>query len=181
MAVHPITVIPQDEAVLRANAKRVRHIDQSIHRLVSDMIDSMRAASGVGLAAPQIGVLLRVIVLGLPDVQPFAMINPEIVKTSGERRLLEGCLSVPGYRGEITRSMKVVAKGLDMQGKEIRIRAEGDLLAQALEHEINHLHGILYIDQVETAEDLHRLSDLVEAGDADVDEEASVDGPAVAE
>lgn len=159
MAVYPITVLPGDETVLRAKAKRVRHIDDSIHRLVDDMIDSMHAAVGVGIAAPQIGVSLRVVVLGMPGEEPFAMINPEIVKVSGERQLFEGCLSVPGYRGEVTRSTRVLVKALGLNGKEIRIRAEDDLMAQALEHEIDHINGIVYIDHVEEPEDLHRLLD----------------------
>lgn len=158
MAVRPITVIPHDAAVLRAKAKRIRHVDRSIHRLVEDMIDSMHAASGVGLAAPQIGVSLRLVVIGLPDERPFALLNPEVVKRSGERQLLEGCLSVPGYRGRVARSSRVVVKATDLQGRDVRIRAQDDLLAQALEHEINHINGILYIDQVRDPEDLSRLT-----------------------
>ena len=160
MTVRPITVIPQDAVVLRAKAKRVPAIDGSILRLVEDMIDSMHAANGVGLAAPQIGVSLRIVVIGMPAASPFALINPEIVKRSGERPLVEGCLSVPGYRGEVTRSTRVVVKALDLKGREIRIRAENDLLAQALEHEINHVNGILYIDQVEDPDTLLRLPDV---------------------
>jgi peptide deformylase len=160
VTVRPITVIPQDAVVLRAKAKRVPAIDGSIVRLVEDMIDSMHAANGVGLAAPQIGASLRIVVIGMPGASPFALINPEIVKRSGERPLLEGCLSVPGYRGEVTRSTRVVVKALDLTGREIRIRAENDLLAQALEHEINHVNGILYIDQVEDPDTLLRLPDV---------------------
>ena len=160
MAIRPITVIPQDAAVLRAKAKRVPGVDNALLRLVEDMIDSMHAANGVGLAAPQIGVSLRLVVIGMPDEIPFVLINPEIVKRSGERLLYEGCLSVPGYRGQVTRSERVLAKATDLQGREIRIRAENDLLAQALEHEINHINGILYIDQVEDPDTFHRLPDL---------------------
>ena len=172
MAVRPITVIPRDAAVLRAKAKRVRDVDRSIHRLVEDMIDSMHAANGVGLAAPQIGVSLRVIVIGLPGETPFALLNPEIVKRSGERQMPEGCLSVPGYRGPVTRATRVVVKATDLQGREIRIRAEGDLLAQALEHEINHINGILYIDQVRDPDDLRRLV----PGERDAEDIAPHDG-----
>ena len=98
MTAHPIVYIP--DPVLREKAKRVPRIDASIHKLIEDMVDSMYEANGVGLAAPQIGVSLRVIVIGLPDEEPFALINPEIVKRSGERFVPEGCLSVPGYRVE---------------------------------------------------------------------------------
>ena len=89
------------------------------------MIESMQAARGVGLAAPQIGVSLRVVVFGIPEEEPFAIVNPVIVKRSGERRLeSEGCLSVPGYRAEITRSERVTVKGLNLDGREFRIKAE---------------------------------------------------------
>ncbi len=155
MAVRPIVYLP--EPVLRAKAKRVPTIDASIHRLIEDMIESMYAASGVGLAAPQIGVGLRVIVIGMPEEEPFALINPEIVKVSGERIVDEGCLSVPGYRGEITRHISVIAKGLNPQGKEVRVKAKDDLLAQALEHEIDHINGILYIDHLPSLEALEQV------------------------
>jgi len=122
------------------------------------MIDSMSEASGVGLAAPQIGVSLRVIVIGIPDEEPFALINPEIVKRSGQRLVPEGCLSVPGYRvEEMARSTMVIAKGLDPSGKEVRIKSRDDLLAQALEHEIDHLNGILYIDRLPSLEVLEKI------------------------
>ena len=155
MAVHPIVYLP--DPVLREKAKRVPKIDASIRRLVEEMVESMHAANGVGLAAPQIGVSLRVIVIGLPDEEPFALINPEIVRVSGERRVEEGCLSVPGYRAELTRSLKVVAKGLDLDGKEIRKKGKDDLLAQALEHEIDHINGTLYIDHLPSLDLLEKV------------------------
>lgn len=169
MAVRRITVIPGDAAVLRAKAKRVPGVDKSLLRLVEDMIDSMYAANGVGLGAPQIGVSLRLVVIGMPGESPFALVNPEIVKRSGERQLIEGCLSVPGYRGEVTRSTRVVAKATDLSGREVRIRAENDLLAQALEHEINHVNGILYIDQVEDPDSFQRLTEIPPAEDEDTE------------
>lgn len=155
MAVRPIVYLP--DPVLRQKAKKVPKIDASIHALIGDMIESMYAASGVGLAAPQIGVSLRVIVIGLPDEEPFALINPEIVKATGERRVEEGCLSVPGYRAELTRSKVVLAKGLDPSGKMVRIKARDDLLAQALEHEIDHVNGILYIDHLPSLDALVKI------------------------
>jgi len=146
------------DPVLRAKAKRVPAIDASIHRLIEDMIDSMRAASGVGLAAPQIGVSLRLIVIGLPDEEPFALINPEIVKRSGQRIVEEGCLSVPGYRTEnLTRSVTVIARGLDPSGRRVRVKGKDNLLAQALEHEIDHTNGTLYIDHLESKDDLIKI------------------------
>ena len=156
MTVHPIRTL--GDPVLRQKAKKVPSIDGSIHRLIEDMIESMRAANGVGLAAPQIGVSLRVIVIGMPDEEPFALINPEIVKRSGERKVEEGCLSVPGYRTEnLTRSVTVVAKGLDPSGRKVRVRGENDLLAQALEHEIDHVNGMLYIEHLESKSDLIKI------------------------
>lgn len=156
MAVIPIRVLP--DPVLRQQAKRVPSIDASIHKLIEDMIDSMYAASGVGLAAPQIGVSLRVIVIGIPDEEPIALINPEIVKVTGERILDEGCLSIPGYRGELTRHVGVIAKGLRPDGKQVRIKAKDNLLAQALEHEIDHINGTLYIDHIANLDSLEKIT-----------------------
>ena len=156
MTAHPIRLL--GDSVLRQKAKRVPSIDASIRRLIDDMIDSMREASGVGLAAPQIGVSLRVIVIGLPEEEPFALINPQIVKRSGSRIVEEGCLSIPGYRTEnLTRSATVVAKGLDPSGREVRVKGKDDLLAQALEHEIDHINGILYVDHLESKADLIKI------------------------
>ena len=166
MPVHPIRFLP--DPVLRKKAKRVPRIDASIHRLIEEMIESMHAARGVGLAAPQIGVSLRVIVIGLPDEEPFALINPEIVKRSGEREVTEGCLSVPGYHADLTRSKVVTAKGLDPSGKEVRIKAREDLLAQALEHEIDHLNGVLYIDHLPSLDALVKIEPEEEAAAADL-------------
>jgi peptide deformylase len=153
MAVRPIRSLP--DSVLRRKAKRVSIIDDSIQKLIDDMVETMQQANGVGLAAPQIGVSLRVVVLQMPDDEPMAIINPEIVKRSGERELTEGCLSIPGYSGEVKRSVSVTVKGQDRHGKAIRLKATG-LLAQALEHELNHLDGILYVDHVEGQEKLHK-------------------------
>ncbi len=156
MTVHPIRFVP--EPVLRQKAKRVPKIDASTHKLIEDMFESMYAAHGVGLAAPQIGVSLRVIVIGLPEEEPFALVNPSIVKRRGKRELEEGCLSVPGYRGTIIRSVNVIAKGINpVTGKERRIKAKDELLAQALEHEIDHLNGTLYIDHLASEEDLFKI------------------------
>jgi peptide deformylase len=154
MAILPIRVLP--EPILRQKSKRVRTIDDSVQRLVGNMIETMHSASGVGLAAPQVGVPLRVIVIGMPEEEEIVLINPEIVRKSGERLVTEGCLSVPGYFGEIKRAQSVRVKGRDLSGKEIRIKAE-ELLAQALEHEIDHLNGVLYIDHLENADKLHKV------------------------
>ena len=161
MAIIPIR--RAGDPVLREKARRVRTVDSSILKLIDDMWETMYDAPGVGLAAPQIGIPLRVVVIDVHDHPPFALVNPEIVKRSGERLCDEGCLSVPGFRGEITRSLKVLAKGIDpATGKEVRIKAEDDLLAEALEHEIDHVNGILYIDYLSGPEALIPLSDAPE-------------------
>ena len=154
MAVLKICVLP--EPVLRQKARRVTNVDNSIQRLIDNMVETMRSASGVGLAAPQVGVPLRIAVIEMPGEDVMTLINPEIVKRDGERVLKEACLSVPGYQGEIKRSVRVKVKARDRQGREFRIRGE-ELLAQALEHEIDHLNGTLYIDHVESSQKLERV------------------------
>ncbi len=155
MTIRPIRYL--GDPVLRRPAKKVSRVDDSIRRLIADMTESMYQAQGVGIAAPQIGVGLRVVVIGIPDEEPFALINPVVIKRSGERRLDEGCLSVPGYRGNLTRSIAVTVKALNEEGREIRVRAEDDLLAQALEHETDHVNGTLYVDRLDSKTDLVKL------------------------
>lgn len=152
MAVLPIRIA--GDPVLRAKAKKVRTVDASLQVLIDDMIETMHNAPGVGLAAAQVGRSLRVIVIETPDDGLMALINPEVVKSSGERRVTEGCLSVPGYQAEITRSRQVTIKALDREGKEVRVKAVDTLRAQALEHEIDHINGILYIDHLHAGDEL---------------------------
>jgi peptide deformylase len=149
--------------VLRQKAKRVSTIGSSIQRLIDDMVETMQQANGVGLAAPQVGVSLRVVVLQMPGEEPLAIVNPKMVKRAGEREVTEGCLSVPGYTGEIKRSVSVTVKGQNRQGKAIRIKAT-DRMAQALEHELDHLNGILYIDHLESQDKLHKIEPETGAG-----------------
>lgn len=152
MAVLQIRTLP--DPVLRQKAKRVTKIDDSIQKLIDDMIDTLRAdPNRAGLAAPQVGVLLRVAVIKVPEQELITLINPAIVKKEGERIVQEGCLSIPGYFGEIKRAVTVKVKARDRYGKEFRLKAQG-LLAQALEQEIEHLDGILYIDHLESSEKL---------------------------
>jgi peptide deformylase len=133
-----------------------------MQRLIDEMIETMHDAYGVGLAAPQVGKLWQIIVIELPGEEAKTLINPEVVKKVGERMVEEGCLSIPGYRGEIKRSVLVTVKGYNRQGKEIRLRGK-ELLAQALEHEIDHLNGILYIDYLESPDKLYKI-DWEQAG-----------------
>ncbi len=159
MAVRPILTVENPK--LRLKSKRVGRMDRSLSRLIEDMFDTMHAANGVGLAAIQIGVPLRLVVIQLPEGiedEPWAgkrivLRNPEIIKSSGECRVEEGCLSLPGYAADVKRAEQVTVKARDESGKEIRIRAAG-LLAQALQHEIDHLDGILYIDYLESMDEL---------------------------
>jgi peptide deformylase len=146
MAVRKILTL--DHPVLRAKAKKVSRFDAHIERLVSDMWETMRSAEGVGLAGPQIGESLRVLVAEYKD-EHVALINPEILKRSDEILLgAEGCLSIPGFVGEdVPRSAAVTVKGRDPKGKEIRVKAEG-WFARVLQHEIDHLDGILFIDRI---------------------------------
>ena len=155
---------PRDDSVLRQKARRVPTIDSSIQQLIDGMVETMQQTNGVGLAAPQVGVSLRVVVLQMPGEEPIAIINPKMVKRVGEREVTEGCLSIPGYAGEIKRSASVTVKGRDRQGKTIRIKATG-LMAQALEHELDHLNGILYIDHIEGQDKLHKIETETEAGE----------------
>jgi peptide deformylase len=155
MAVLEIRTLP--DQVLRQKARRVTAIDGSIQKLIDDMIGTMRANSGVGLAASQVGVPLRIAVIEMPEEEIITLINPQMIKRQGERVVEEACLSVPGYQGEIKRSVIVKVKAQDRQGREIRVKGEG-LLAQALEHETDHLNGTLYIDHVESPDKLRRLA-----------------------
>ena len=154
MAVMPLSTVP--DPVLKQKAKRVRIINGSIKKLISDMQETMHFVHGVGLAAPQVGVPLRVIVIGIPEQEDIALINPEIVRQAGENLVDEGCLSVPGYLGQIKRAASVTVKGRDQNGKEIRIKAEG-FLAQALQHEIDHLNGVLYLDHAESLDKVRKI------------------------
>lgn len=172
------------DPVLRKKTKKVRSIDASVQKLIDDMIETMREAPGVGLAANQIGVGLRVIVMEIPELDErtstatrelYTIINPQIVKRSGQRQLEEGCLSIPGYKAMVPRSESVTVKGLDRSGKEIRIKAEGNLLAQCIEHEVDHVDGMLYIDHLDNIDELVKLGEGDDEEDeADEREEASM-------
>jgi peptide deformylase len=158
VAIRPIRTVP--DPVLRQKARRVKTIDKSILKLIADMQDTLAEANGVGLAAPQVGASLRVIIISIPHEdnkkENYCLINPEVTRRIGERTVKEGCLSIPGYIGEIVRSERVRVKGINESGKEVKLSAEG-LLAEALEHEIDHINGILYVDYLESQDKLHKL------------------------
>lgn len=142
------TIRKEEDPVLRKISKPVEKIDDKIRVLVEDMIDTMYDADGVGLAAPQIGILKRVAVIDVYDETGVkVLINPEIIKTEGQQCEVEGCLSLPGKNGKVNRPARVTARAMNLEGQWYEITGEG-LLAVALCHEIDHLDGILYTDKV---------------------------------
>ncbi len=155
------------DPVLRRQAQPVERVDRATRRLIDDMIDTMRAADGIGLAAPQVGVSRRIVVAELDDAV-YALINPRVLRASRQTEIAdEGCLSLPGYVGAVKRPTRVTVRGQDRRGKEVTIEAEG-LLARCLQHEFDHLDGILYTDRM--APDA-RLRPVREADEAEDDDE----------
>ncbi|MET0398261.1 MAG: peptide deformylase [Longimicrobiaceae bacterium] len=136
--------------VLRTPAVEVAEVDDELRRLIGDMFETMYRAEGVGLAAPQVGISRRVIVVDVHDdeVEPFALVNPRLVESSREtEKGEEGCLSIPGLSAAVERAAHVVVEGLDRDGNPLRVEG-GGLLARCLQHEIDHLDGVLFIDRV---------------------------------
>lgn len=144
-------IIKDPDPILRQKSKPVTKITPNIHKLLDNMADTMYDALGVGLAAPQIGILKRVIIvdIGGEDSQLYELINPEIIKAEGEQIGPEGCLSIPGINGDVKRFEHITIRGLDREGREVTIDAEG-YLARAFQHEVDHLNGILFTDIAET-------------------------------
>jgi peptide deformylase len=144
--IHPI--VKFGDTVLETPTKRVEKFDEDMRKLVDDMFESMYAASGVGLAAPQIGVSLRLAVIdvsnGKTPEAKIVLANPEITYAEGQQREEEGCLSIPGFRGYVERPQYVTVRAQDLEGKEFERKGEG-LLARAFCHEIDHLNGVLFI------------------------------------
>src|SRR5215470_7752860 len=144
-------IVKWGDPVLHAPAAPVEEIDASISALVGDMVETMYAAPGIGLAAPQIGVPLRIIVIDLSVGEEkgklLTLVNPEFVEKTGEQRHEEGCLSVPGFGGSPVRPARVVVKGLDLEGKE-QVYEATELLARAFCHEIDHIDGLLFVDRL---------------------------------
>lgn len=151
-------IITTENPILRQKAKKVHRFDPSLQKLVNDMFETMHEARGVGLAGPQIAQSIRVFVAEYEE-HKVAVFNPEIVKAEGEERGTEGCLSIPGYAGDnIRRATKILVKGQDARGKQIRVPAEG-WFARILQHEIDHLDGILFIDRLDSPDDLREVRD----------------------
>jgi peptide deformylase len=151
-----LEILLEGDPRLRQKAHRVRTVDASLRQLAADMHETMLAAPGVGLAAPQVAVMRRLIWVHVPenfheDGEPelsLALVNPEIVKARGRALAYEGCLSIPGWTGEVPRAEVVTVKGLDLDNRPVRVKARG-WGARVLQHEIDHLDGILFIDRVE--------------------------------
>jgi len=163
------TIKGLDDPIVRQKAKKVGKADAQIRALIADLIASMRAAPGVGLAAPQVGVPLRVAVVEI-EKKLFTLVNPEIVERSKETQTgPEGCLSIPGYWADVERSMKVRVRALDKSGKRFTTTAEG-FLARAFQHELDHLDGVLYIDRLPSLDLLRRVEEI------DQEEEAATVG-----
>jgi peptide deformylase len=139
--------------ILKKKAAPVASVDDSIRTLVKDMFETMYAADGVGLAAPQVGILKRVIVLDAtprqPETQPIAMINPEIIRTDGVTTYREGCLSLPGEAEDVERAARVACRYLDVDGNQQLLETD-QLLAIAIQHEIDHLDGVVFVDHLST-------------------------------
>ena len=142
MAVLPILKV--GNPILKKQSNPISKIDKNIKKLIQDMFDTLAEAEGVGLAAPQVGENVRLIVLNMGD-GPFEIINPVIIDEVGEQVGVEGCLSVPGFYGDVTRFLQVTVGGINSKGKKVKVTGEG-LLARALQHEIDHLEGRLFVD-----------------------------------
>lgn len=173
MTVLQMRLLP--DPILRRQAKKVGKTQTKMKKFTDNMIETMHSQHGVGLAANQIGSLQKVAVIQLPEWEDaMVLINPEIVKQEGEREVEEGCLSIPGYRGMVKRSITVRARAIGLDGKVIRIKAD-ELFAQALEHEIDHLNGILYIDRLVSPDSLWKVTHGPQ-GEEEPDEEEESEG-----
>jgi len=168
MAIREIITI--GHPTLRQKARKITKFDSGVKQLVDDMIETMRKAPGVGLAAPQVNISERIVVIEVPadeeeglPAELYAFVNPEIVKTSRETaEEQEGCLSIPGYVGDVERHAWIVVRGQDAYGKPQRVRAY-DYLARIFQHEIDHLEGVLFIDRIADPEKIRQIT----AKDAD--------------
>jgi peptide deformylase len=168
MPTRPIVVY--DDPRLRKKSRRVKKVRQDLQRLIDDMVETMHAANGIGLAAIQVGAPERIIVVQLPEAgeeeenpdpdagKLFCVVNPQLARKSRETEEgIEGCLSIPGLVGDVERHCGVTVKGQDRHGKPVRIKAE-DLLARVFQHEIDHCDGVLFIDHIDDPEKLYPVT-----------------------
>ena len=168
MALRQIRI--QGDAVLEKKCREITEMTPRIKELIEDMLDTMYEANGVGLAAPQVGILKRIVVIDTTGEDPYILINPRIVATSGEQTGMEGCLSVPGKSGQVTRPNYVKAVALDVNMQEFELEGT-ELLARAICHELDHLDGHLYVEKVEGDLVVNSIDDLDEFVEFDNDEE----------
>jgi len=157
-------IVKHPDPVLRERAKEVTKFNASLHKLLDDMADTMYDADGVGLAAPQVGILKRVFVVDADEEHGLIeLVNPEIVSMEGEQLGAEGCLSIPGLQGDVKRANKVVIKGQDRHGNPVQYEGT-ELLARAFQHELDHLNGVLFIDLAESVYEARKLAPEQEQG-----------------
>lgn len=164
-------ILHYGEEPLREPSQPVTEINDDIRRLVEDMFETMYESKGVGLAAPQVGVNIRLAIIDIGE-DPLVLINPQILKHSGKETCDEGCLSFPGLTEKVERARKVVAEATDLDGSVYEIEAEG-LLARAIQHELDHLDGVLFIDRISKARKLqikHEL-EILKSGESLYDED----------
>ncbi len=172
-------ILHYGEEPLREESQPVTEINDDIRRLVEDMFETMYESKGVGLAAPQVGVNLRLAIIDIGE-DPLVLINPRILKNSGKETCDEGCLSFPGLTEKVERAKKVVAEATDLDGSVYEIEAEG-LLARAIQHELDHLDGVLFIDRISKARKLqikHEL-EILKSGESLYDEDEEEAGEAI--
>jgi len=158
-------IVKHPDPVLRERAREVTKFNANLHKLLDDMADTMYDADGVGLAAPQVGILKRVIVVDVGDEHELIeMVNPEIVFSEGEQLGPEGCLSIPGLQGDVRRANRIVIRGQDRHGKPIQYEST-EFLSRAFQHEMDHLNGILFIDSAESVYEARKPSEEEQAED----------------
>jgi peptide deformylase len=168
-----LDIVLEGDRRLRQKAHKIRAVDNSIRRLAADMHETMLDAPGVGLAAPQVGIPLRLIVVHVPEgfanegdpATTLTLVNPEIVKAQGRVFGYEGCLSIPGWTGEVPRAERITVKAMGLDNRPLKLKHEG-WVARVLQHEIDHLDGILFLDRVEDRSTIREVS-----------EEEEVEGP----
>ena len=169
-AVEIVTVDSPKAAVLRRRAKPVGKVTADVGRLIEEMIEAMRLANGVGLAAPQVGVSKRLFVAEV-EARVHVVVDPQIVKMEGEALATEGCLSIPGWVADVPRSQRVVLKGKNRRGRGITLDAEG-LLARVIQHEVDHLNGVLFLDRVVDRSTIREAAATTEVEPAELAESA---------
>ena len=173
-AVEIVTVDSPKAAVLRRRAKPVGKVTADVGRLIEEMIEAMRLANGVGLAAPQVGVSKRLFVAEV-EARVHVVVDPQIVKMEGEALATEGCLSIPGWVADVPRSQRVVLKGKNRRGRGIPLDAEG-LLARVIQHEVDHLNGVLFLDRVVDRSTIREAAATTEVEPAEPAEPAPAGG-----